>query len=75
MVFSSYRDQNGEATLKDHGFMVEWARKSGRLVFQQPEDLHEEKIVTLMILGLFWYSQGCWRVSQFYKGIDITLQL
>ncbi|OQV00209.1 Fungal specific transcription factor domain-containing protein [Cladophialophora immunda] len=67
--FSFYRDQNGQATLKDHGFMTEWARKAGRLVFQQPEDLHEDKIVTLMTLGLFWYSQGSWRVSQFYKGI------
>ena len=55
--------------------MVEWARKAGRLVFQQPEDLHEEKTVTLMILGLFWYSQGSWRVSQFYKGINIASQL
>ncbi|KIW93881.1 uncharacterized protein Z519_05196 [Cladophialophora bantiana CBS 173.52] len=68
-----YRDQNGQATLKDHGFMVEWARKAGRLVFQQPEDLHEDKIVTLMTLGLFWYSQGSWRVSQFYKGVGCQL--
>lgn len=74
MVFSSYRDQHGEATLKDHGFMVEWARKAGRLVFQQLEDFHEEKIVMLTILGLFWYSQGSWRVSQSYKGISIALQ-
>lgn len=54
--------------------MLEWARKAGRLVFQQPEDLHEEKIVTLVTLALFWYSQGSWRVSQFYKGISVVLQ-
>ena len=54
--------------------MVEWARKAGRLVFQQAEDLHEGKVVTLIILGLFWYSQGSWKISQFYKGINVALQ-
>lgn len=69
-VVSFYRDHNGQATLKEQGFMTEWAKKAGRLVFQQAETLSEDNVVTLMILGLFWYSQGSWRLSQFYKGIE-----
>jgi hypothetical protein len=48
--------------------MTVWARKAARLVFQQAEDLHEDNIVTLMIVCLFWYTQGSWRLSQFQKG-------
>ena len=41
--FSFYRDKTGQATLKDHGFMIDWAKRAGKLVFQEAEDLKEEK--------------------------------
>ncbi|KAH8681957.1 hypothetical protein BX600DRAFT_544414 [Xylariales sp. PMI_506] len=63
-----YRDQNGQATLKDCGFMIEWATRAGRLVFQEAEDLNEENLVTFCNLALFWHSQGSWRKSSLHKG-------
>ncbi|KAH7148987.1 hypothetical protein B0J13DRAFT_295137 [Dactylonectria estremocensis] len=63
-----YRDANGQATLKDNGSMIEWAKRAGRLVFQEIEDLSEENLVTFSNLALFWHSQGSWRISQLHKG-------
>ncbi|KAK3647094.1 hypothetical protein LTR56_008262 [Elasticomyces elasticus] len=63
-----YRDQNGVTTLRDHGFMVEWAKRAGNLVFQDVQSLRAESIVSFTILGLFWYTQGSWRLSSLYKG-------
>lgn len=68
MLFSFYRDMTGQATFKENGSMIEWAKKAGRLVFQEAEDLHEENIVTFSNLALFWHSQGSWRISQLHKG-------
>ena len=65
---SFYRDRNGEATLKDHGFMMEWAKRAGELVFQEAQTLNEDNIVTFCILALFWYTQGSWRQCYLYKG-------
>ncbi|KAK5675883.1 hypothetical protein LTS10_011615 [Elasticomyces elasticus] len=64
-----YRDQNGVTTLRDHGFMIEWAKQAGNLVFQDVQSLRAESIVSFTILGLFWYTQGSWRLSSLYKGV------
>ena len=74
--FSSfYRNHNGEAYLKSHGFMIEWAKRAGKLVFQNAEDLHDDNIVTFSILGLFWYGQGSWRLCYLHKRmIDLLLR-
>ncbi len=72
---SFYRDHNGEASLKRQGFMIEWAKRAGKLVFQDAEDLHEDNIVTFAILALFWYSQGSWRLCYLHKGIDPSMVL
>ncbi|SPJ78268.1 uncharacterized protein FTOL_06657 [Fusarium torulosum] len=39
-----YRDDSGNATLKEAGLMTEWAKKAGALVFQEAEELHEDSI-------------------------------
>lgn len=49
--------------------MLEWARMAGKLVFLEAEELHEENIVTFLILGLFWHTQGSWRRSAVHRGI------
>jgi hypothetical protein len=67
---SFYRDAAGQATLKDDGSMVEWAKRAGRLVFQEAEELHEHNIVTFCNLALFWHSQGSWRISYLHKGTN-----
>ncbi|KAJ4232970.1 hypothetical protein NW759_001752 [Fusarium solani] len=63
-----YRDETGRFILKDQGFMIEWAKKAGILVFQEAEELHEDNLVTFFNLALFWHSQGSWRVSYLHKG-------
>ncbi|KAH7148209.1 hypothetical protein EDB81DRAFT_791762 [Dactylonectria macrodidyma] len=63
-----YRDEDGQATLKEDGSMIEWAKRAGRLVFQEIEELSEENLVTFSNLALFWHSQGSWRISQLHKG-------
>ncbi|RMJ08428.1 hypothetical protein CDV36_011955 [Fusarium kuroshium] len=63
-----YRDESGSFTLKDQGFMIEWAKKAGKLVFQEAEELHEDNLVTFFNLALFWHSQGSWRISYLHKG-------
>ncbi|KAI8714907.1 hypothetical protein NCS52_01211600 [Fusarium sp. LHS14.1] len=63
-----YHDETGRSILKDQGFMIEWAKKAGKLVFQEAEELHEDNLVTFFNLALFWHSQGSWRVSYLHKG-------
>ncbi|KAM3083425.1 hypothetical protein ACMFMG_004075 [Clarireedia jacksonii] len=63
-----YRDKNDEAILKDHGFMNTWAKRAGKLVFLEAEDLNEENIITFCNLSLFWHGQGAWRLSHLHKG-------
>ncbi|RTE80224.1 hypothetical protein BHE90_005297 [Fusarium euwallaceae] len=63
-----YRDESGSLTLKDQGFMIEWAKKAGKLVFQEAEELDEDNLVTFFNLALFWHSQGSWRISYLHKG-------
>ncbi|KAJ5611968.1 hypothetical protein N7528_009073 [Penicillium herquei] len=63
-----YRDANGQAVLKDQGFMMEWADRAGKLVFREAESLQEDNIVTFMNLALLLYSQGIWRRSFIHKG-------
>ena len=65
---SFYQDLNGQTTLKDHGFMKEWAQRAGKLVFQEAEELHDDNIVTFCNLSLFWHSKGQWRVAHLHKG-------
>jgi hypothetical protein len=48
--------------------MNEWAKRAGTLVFQDVQNLRAENIVTFCILGLFWYTQGSWRLCYLYKG-------
>jgi hypothetical protein len=36
--------------LKEPGFIIEWARKAGKLAFQEAEELHLENIVPYYIL-------------------------
>lgn len=48
--------------------MITWARRAGKLVFQEVEDLNEDNVVTFVNLALFWNSQGSWRLSMLYKG-------
>ena len=51
--------------------MVEWARKAGRHVLQEIEDLEEENVSTLFNLSLFWHSQGSWKKAFLYKGYPL----
>lgn len=67
-TFSYYRDENGHHTLKDHGFMIEWARRAGRIVFSDVESFHDDNLVTFVNLSLFWHSQGSWRTFYLHKG-------
>jgi hypothetical protein len=70
---SFYSDVEGMTYLKRDGFMLDWARRAARLVFRDIEELHADNIVTFAILSLFWYSQGSWRLCNFYKGDDLHL--
>ena len=65
---SFIRDADDKAPLKDHGFMIEWAQRAGKLVFQEAEDLDEQNIPTFCNLCLFWHSQGSWRIAYLHKG-------
>lgn len=66
---SFYRDETGQPSLKNRECMIEWAKRAGKLVFQEAEELHEENIVTFCNLALFWHSQGSWRISHLHKGM------
>jgi hypothetical protein len=48
--------------------MTTWAKRAGKLVFLEAEDLNEENIVTFCNLALFWHGQGAWRISHLHKG-------
>ncbi|KAI1421451.1 hypothetical protein F5Y12DRAFT_705530 [Xylaria sp. FL1777] len=63
-----YEDASGLPVLKTQGFMLEWAQRAGKLVFQDVEELAWENVVTFMNLALFWHSQGSWRRAYLYKG-------
>jgi hypothetical protein len=63
-----YEDASGYAVLKDQGFMVEWAQRAGKLVFQNAEDLARDTIITFMNLALLWHSMGSWRISYLHMG-------
>ena len=49
--------------------MIDWAKRAGRLVFQEAEELHEDNVVTFCNLALFWNSQGSWRIALLHKGM------
>ena len=51
--------------------MLEWAKRAGKLVFQDAETLQEDNIVTFSILGLFWYGQGSWKLCYLHKGLNL----
>ncbi|KAF4448234.1 hypothetical protein F53441_8341 [Fusarium austroafricanum] len=55
---SFYRDESGNATLKEQGLMTKWAKTAGSLVFQEAEELSDDNLVTFCNLSLFWHSQG-----------------
>ncbi|KAF2163128.1 hypothetical protein M409DRAFT_57795 [Zasmidium cellare ATCC 36951] len=62
-----YHDSNGRATLKEDGFMIDWATRAGKLVFAAAEELQEYNMVTHSILTIFWASQGQWRRAVLHK--------
>ncbi len=66
-ITSFYRDKNNEATLKEHGFMVDWAEEAGKRVFQQVENVHEDNVVTFVNLSMFWFSQGSWKRAYIHR--------
>ncbi|KAF7561041.1 hypothetical protein G7046_g3107 [Stylonectria norvegica] len=59
-----YRDGDNQATYREDGSMLAWAKRAGKLVFEEAEELHEENVVTFFNLSLFWHSQGSWRMSK-----------
>jgi hypothetical protein len=63
-----YQDDSGVCTLREHGFMEEWAKRAGELVFREAESLREANIVTHMNLCLFWFSEGSWSRAYIHKG-------
>ncbi|KAJ3547466.1 hypothetical protein NM208_g1501 [Fusarium decemcellulare] len=63
-----YRDKDGKAILKDQGYMLQWAKQAGKMVFQDIGNLQEDNIVTFCNLSLFWHIQGSWRISYLHKG-------
>lgn len=48
--------------------MDEWAKRAGKLVFQEAEELHEDNVATFINLALFWHAEGSWRVALLHKG-------
>lgn len=70
---SFYRDANNQPSLLDNGFCIEWAERASSLVLQEIETPHEDNIVTLLNLALFWYSRGEWRRCYVHKGTSAPL--
>jgi hypothetical protein len=68
MVARFHHDANGNLSLKDHGFMADWAERAGEQVLKEVERPHEDNIVTFMNLALLWYAEGSWRRSYIHKG-------
>ena len=48
--------------------MIDWARRAGKLVLQEAEELHEDNVVTFCNLALFWHAQGSWPTALLHKG-------
>ncbi|KAI3316836.1 hypothetical protein HD806DRAFT_541813 [Xylariaceae sp. AK1471] len=69
-----YEDASGLAVLKDQGFMLEWAQRAGKLVFEDVEELVPENIVTFLNLALFWHSIGSYTKAYFLKGNAFLVQ-
>ncbi|KAJ9609082.1 hypothetical protein H2200_006853 [Cladophialophora chaetospira] len=63
-----YCDNNNQQMLEDSGFMLEWATRAGRLVFQEVETPTEDNVATFLNLAMFWYSQGVWSRCFTHKG-------
>ena len=50
--------------------MIEWAKRAGKLVLQEAEELYEDNVVTFCNLALFWHSEGSWRIGLLHKGMS-----
>ncbi|KAI1259592.1 hypothetical protein F5Y18DRAFT_408672 [Xylariaceae sp. FL1019] len=74
LFWGFYRDGNDRTVLKDNGSMEQWAKKAGKLVFENAEELAQENIVTFLNLALFWHSLGAWRRAYLHKGNAFQLQ-
>ena len=49
--------------------MIDWAKRAGKLVLQEAEELYEDNVVTFCNLALFWHSEGSWRIALLHKGM------
>ena len=49
--------------------MTDWAKRAGRLVLQEAEELHEDNVVTFCNLALFGHAEGSWRIGLLHKGL------
>jgi hypothetical protein len=49
--------------------MIDWAKRAGKLVLQEAEELHEDNVVTFCNLALFWHAEGSWRIALLHKGV------
>jgi hypothetical protein len=67
---SFYRDSNGNPSLREYGFSIEWAERAGKLAYQDVETPNQDNLVTFLNLLLFWYGQGSWRRSFVHKGMN-----
>ncbi|KAK4893554.1 hypothetical protein LTR27_008021 [Elasticomyces elasticus] len=70
-----YRDTNGQANIKDQGFMDEWAHRANRLAFQEMHEFHDDSLATFINLSIFWHSQGSWRMAMLCKGLPVFSQV
>ena len=55
--------------------MIEWAKRAGKLVLQEAEELHEDNVITFCNLALFWNSEGSWRIALLHKGVSECTKL
>jgi hypothetical protein len=67
-INSFHRDMKGQASLQEQGFMMEWANRAGKLVFQEAETPLEDNTVTFLNLALLFYARGLWTRSFIHKG-------
>ena len=49
--------------------MIDCAKRAGKLVFAEAEELYEDNVVTFCNLALFWNAEGLWRLALLHKGI------
>lgn len=61
-----YGSERGSLTFGE--FAPVWAERAGKLILNEVEEPHEDNIVTLLTLALFWYMEGAWRKFFIYKG-------